>query len=145
MKKYILQLSLWLILQSILYQCANPASPSGGPRDTIPPVLIESQPVTGQKNFTDKKLNFVFSGYISADQLSQKVIITPKTNIRLKAITKKNRLSVRIEGELKDSTTYNINFADGVVDITEKNPVENFSIAFSTGNFIDSMKIWNRS
>ncbi|MBC6411330.1 MAG: Ig-like domain-containing protein, partial [Ekhidna sp.] len=47
------------------------------------------------------------------------------------------KLIVKLEGELKDSTTYNINFADGVVDVTEKNPVENFSIAFSTGDFID--------
>jgi len=140
-KKYIYPFLFWLTLQVILYQCANPASPTGGPKDTIPPVLIESQPVRGQTNFISKELNFVFSEYVSAVQLSQKAIITPKTDIKFKAITKKNKLIVKLEGELKDSTTYNINFADGVVDITEKNPVENFSIAFSTGNFIDSMKI----
>ncbi|MDE0471397.1 MAG: Ig-like domain-containing protein [Ekhidna sp.] len=141
MKKYLHHVFYGLILQVIFQQCANPASPTGGPRDTIPPILIESQPVRGQTNFQDKELNFIFSEYVSADQLPQKVIITPKANIKFKAIGRKNRLTVKLEGELEDSTTYNINFADGVVDVTEKNPVEDFSIAFSTGNFIDSMKI----
>jgi len=141
MKKHIYLFLLWLTLNAILYQCANPASPTGGPRDTIPPVLIKSQPVKGQTNFQDKELNFVFSEYVSADQLSQKVIITPKTDIKFKAIPKKNRLIVKLEGEFEDSTTYNINFADGVVDVTERNPVENLTLAFSTGDFIDSMKI----
>ena len=141
MRRYFYHIFCWLILQAILQQCANPASPTGGPRDTIPPILVESQPTTGQTNFQDKELNFVFSEYVSADQLSQKVIITPKTDIKFKAITKKNKLTVKLEGEFTDSTTYNINFADGVVDVTERNSVEDFSMAFSTGNFIDSMKI----
>ncbi|MBC6425416.1 MAG: hypothetical protein GDA51_02870, partial [Ekhidna sp.] len=85
MKKYIYPFLFWLTLQVILYQCANPASPTGGPKDTIPPVLIESQPVRGQTNFISKELNFVFSEYVSAVQLSQKAIITPKTDIKFKA------------------------------------------------------------
>ena len=141
MKTILKSIFLFTLITELLLQCANPASPTGGPKDTIPPVLIQSYPVSGQTNFKENEFILEFSEIVSADQLTQKIITTPKTDVRFKTLIRKNTLTIRFENEFKDSTTYNFNFADGVVDITEKNPVENLSIAFSTGNFIDSMKL----
>lgn len=130
-----------LLLEFLFQRCANPASPSGGPRDTIPPVLLESYPRKGATNFQDHEFTLTFSEMVAADQLSQKLITTPKSDLRFKTFTRKNVLTIKFEGDFLDSTTYNLNFVDGVVDVTERNPVENLSIAFSTGSYIDSMKI----
>ncbi|MEO9872410.1 Ig-like domain-containing domain [Ekhidna sp.] len=136
----LLYLSLFVVLIDLsFHKCANPGRPTGGPKDTIPPTLIYASPITGTTRFSGNEITLEFSEYINADKLKQQLIITPKSDINYKSIIKRNRLIFKLEGKLEDSTTYNFNFANGVTDITEKNPVVNLSLAFSTGPYIDSM------
>ena len=129
----------------ILFQeCANPGRPTGGPKDTIPPILISSNPTSGTINFKDNIIELEFSEYINAAKLKQELIITPKSDLRYKSIAKRNKLVIKLEDDLLDSTTYFFNFANGVTDITENNPAVNLAIAFSTGSYIDSMSVNGR-
>ncbi|WP_424962664.1 Ig-like domain-containing protein [Ekhidna sp.] len=140
--KYVLRLIIITLLSTTaFYKCANPGRPTGGPKDTIPPVLINAIPVSGTTNFKDQLIELEFSEYINADKIQQELIITPKTDIRYKSIVKRNKLVLKLDEALEDSTTYYFNFANGVTDITEKNPVVNLALAFSTGPFIDSMSV----
>lgn len=140
--KNLLQLVIFsIIIITAFHKCANPGRPTGGPKDTIPPKLISALPVTGTTNFNGDVIELEFSELIKADKLNQELIITPKSDIRYKSIVKRNKLIIRLEDDLQDSTTYNFNFANGVTDITEKTPAVNLSIAFSTGPFIDSMSV----
>ena len=82
-----------------------------------------------------------FDEFINADKLRQNLIITPQTDTRYKPLVKKNRLTIEFEQPFQDSITYTFNFINSVTDITERNPVENLILAFSTGPFIDSMSI----
>ncbi len=132
---------LLLIIELIFNGCANIGTPNGGPRDTIPPVLLLSNPVNGTVDFNDKKLRLEFSEFIKADKIQQQLIITPKSENKFKAIAKRNILLLKFDELFNDSTTYNLNFADAVTDITEGNPTVNLSIAFSTGSYIDSLSI----
>ncbi len=125
----------------IFSRCANPVSPTGGPKDTIPPELILSNPLTGSTNFKQESITLNFSEFINADKLTQNLIITPKSDIKFKHVIKRNQLHIKFEDSFDDSTTYSLNFFDGVTDITEKNPAVNLIIAFSTGSFIDSMQV----
>ena len=134
-------LSCLLLIYILANSCANQGSPTGGPRDTIPPVVINSVPLNQAINFKGRTLTFEFDERVSAEKLKQKLIITPNTELEFSFITKKNLLTVKFQNELRDSTTYNFNFLDGVTDITEKNPVVNFRLAFSTGPFIDSIYV----
>jgi len=125
-----------------LYGCANQGpSPDGGPQDTIPPTVINSAPINQSLNYHGRNLYFEFDERITAEKLKQQLIITPNTDLDYSILTKKNTLLIRLQSDLEDSTTYSFNFLDGVADITEKNPVINFKLAFSTGPFIDSMKV----
>ena len=54
---------------------------------------------------------------------------------------KKLRFEFAEEEVLKEDATYSINFGDAVKDLTEGNPVPNFKFVFSTGDFIDSLKM----
>lgn len=140
--KYFLQLIIIILLSvTAFHRCANPGRPTGGPKDTIPPILINAIPVSGTTNFKDQIIELEFSEYINADKIQQELIITPKTDIRYKSIVKRNKLILKLDQALEDSTTYYFNFANGVTDITEKNPVVNLALAFSTGPFIDSMSV----
>lgn len=125
----------------ILYSCANQGTPTGGPRDTIPPVVVNSVPLNEALNFRGNQLIFQFDERINADKLKQQLVVSPNTDLEYSYVVKKDQLIIRLENSLADSTTYTFNFLDGVTDITEKNPVENFRLAFSTGPFIDSIYV----
>ena len=130
-----------IVLDFSLTRCANPVSPTGGPKDTIPPVLIQSNPASGTTNFKGNTLILSFSEFINADKLRQNLVVTPTSDLRFKHITKKEQLIIKFEEPFADSTTYSLNFFEGVTDITEQNPASNLIIAFSTWDFIDSAKV----
>jgi uncharacterized protein (DUF2141 family) len=141
MKQFTLILISVFLLEIAFQQCANPVNPTGGPKDTIPPTLIKSIPTIGAIDFKGQVIILEFDEYINADKIQQNLIITPKTNTKYKHTIKKNILEIRFDKPFSDSTTYSLNFFKGVTDITEKNPIENLTLAFSTGSFIDSMKV----
>lgn len=141
MKRALQLIIFTLTIITAFHKCANPGRPTGGPKDTIPPTLLYSSPVSGTTNFNSQVIELEFSEYINADKLKQELIITPKSNIKYKSIVKRNKLIIKLDGKLLDSTTYNFNFANGVTDITEKTPAVNLSLAFSTGPFIDSLSV----
>ncbi|PIB37006.1 hypothetical protein BFP72_17150 [Reichenbachiella sp. 5M10] len=140
MRKALLPILL-SIISLYIYSCATQGSPTGGPKDTIPPILLESNPEHKSINFKGKEFHFSFSERIDASKLKQKLIITPFIENNYKFRSKKDELFIEFEEDFEDSTTYTFNFSDGVVDLTEKNPVENFTLAFSTGPYIDSISV----
>ncbi|WP_370088397.1 Ig-like domain-containing protein [Ekhidna sp.] len=140
--KQLLYIILFILFIDLSFQqCANPGRPTGGPKDTIPPTLLYANPTNGTTNFSSSTIELEFSEFINADKLKQQLIITPKTSITYKSIVKRNKLIIKLNNRLNDSTTYNFNFANGITDITEKNPAVNLSVAFSTGAFIDSLSV----
>ncbi len=141
MKYFKVGINILLIL--IFFQrCANPGVVSGGPKDTIPPVLLSSYPVDQTLNFNDKTLILEFNERIAADKIKQNLIISPTTKVKFKHFIKKNTITLLFEEPFQDTTTYTFNFFDAITDITEKNPPVNLVLAFSTGDFIDSLKVF---
>ena len=131
-----------IALTTILWSCANRIPPTGGPKDEDPPQLLISAPNNGDKNI---KYNFVTLGFnepVVLDKIKENLIITPRIDFEYKTKYKKNTITLEFEGELQDSTTYTLNFREGVVDITEGNPVENLVLAFSTGPLLDTLEVY---
>lgn len=141
MKNFLGTLSIIVILFSF-EKCANPGVVSGGPKDTIPPVLISSYPVDQTLNFDDKTIVLEFNERIAAEKIKQNLIISPTTKVKFKHFIKKNTITIQFEESFQDTTTYTFNFFDAITDITEKNPPVNLVLAFSTGDFIDSLKVF---
>jgi hypothetical protein len=128
-------------LTYLLQSCASPTGVTGGPRDTIPPTLLQSYPSNNTVNFNSTEITLTFDERIKADQLKSKLLITPLTENDFKFKINKEILTISFNNRFTDSTTYILNFADAVQDITESNPAINLRIAFSTGTYIDSAKI----
>ena len=137
--------ALFLFASILLFdRCANPTALSGGDKDTIPPTLISANPANQTVNFKGKEFILYFDESINADKLSQELLITPTTDNRFTHLIRKERLTIKFDEEFDDSTTYTFNFRNGVGDATEKNPVVNLKLAFSTGTYIDSLMVTGR-
>lgn len=133
---------MFVILTSVLaVSCASIASPSGGDFDFDPPVVVKSTPSFNQTNVASHKIEIEFDEFVKLDQPMDKIIVTPpqKRMPKIQAISKK--VTVELKDTLQPNTTYTIDFTDAIQDNNEGNPLENFSLSFSTGDIIDSLAI----
>lgn len=129
----------------MLSACANMGQgPQGGPKDTIPPMVVKELPMNGSLNVTSKKLEITFNEYIQLADIQNNVLISPpqQNPPEIKAVGKK--LTVIFQEDLLDSTTYTIDFGAAICDYNEKVPLEGYVMAFSTGDQIDSLGISGR-
>lgn len=131
---------LLLLFAFYLLSCANVSSPTGGPKDTIPPSLIRIVPNQGQKNFHGSRIMLEFDEWLKLKNPKEEIIITPSVKDP-KVTVKKNFVFIDLEEKLKDSTTYSIAFRESIQDLNEGNPAEDLHLAFSTGDEIDSLQI----
>jgi uncharacterized protein (DUF2141 family) len=136
--KYILPTIILLIF---IAGCARQVSPTGGPKDTIPPKLITANPANNQTNFAGKNVTLEFSETINLNSAKEQVIITPSIGKDYEIKSKNKIVVVDLNTELDSNTTYTINFREAVQDITERNPVRDLKLAFSTGSYVDSLSI----
>lgn len=128
----------WIIIVS---SCANQGMPTGGPRDTIPPVLIGTYPEYKSLNFSGNEVRLTFNEYIIPDQVSEMLVISPPMEKRPTILTKSRTLLLRFNEPLLDSLTYSLDFKNSVADNNERNPYENLRFVFSTGDKLDSLRV----
>jgi uncharacterized protein (DUF2141 family) len=121
--------------------CASPSSPTGGPKDTIPPNLISSVPVNQSLNYEKRTFTLEFDERIKTEKLKEQLIITPLTESDYDYVVKKNTFKITFEDPFLENTTYTLNFRESIQDITEGNPTEDNKFTFSTGDYIDSMSV----
>ncbi|MCS6824417.1 MAG: Ig-like domain-containing protein [Cytophagaceae bacterium] len=124
-----------------LTNCANIIAPTGGPIDRKPPTLIKTFPDSNQLNFKDKTIMLEFDEYIDVSNLYEQLIISPYTDVHYNVTTRKKKLIIKFDNQLKENTTYNIFFGESIRDVTEGNIKKNLNITFSTGSIIDSSYI----
>jgi len=115
--------------------------PSGGLKDSIPPVVIRSVPAFDQRNFNDQKIRITFNEFIVYEGLSNKFVISPPTTKKPMFRTKGKSLIIDLNEKLKPNTTYSLDFKDGISDNNEHNPLKNLRLAFSTGPHLDTLRI----
>ena len=121
--------------------CANIGSPSGGLKDSIPPVVVKTIPQLRGTNYNGKDVRFTFDEYIIPDEISEKLVISPpmKKKPRIKMSSK--TLIIEFSDTLRKATTYSLDFKDAVVDNNEKNPIDDMRFSFSTGSTYDSLRV----
>ena len=133
------------ILASLMFShsCANTTTPpTGGPKDTIPPVITKIYPVLNQVNVPTKKtkLEIVFDEYVKVKDpkslfLSPPLEKSPKFKIKGKGVV------VYFESDLDSNKTYTLDLTNAIADNNEGNMYPGFTLVFSTGSVIDSMMV----
>ncbi len=136
----LLFLAQWLTLQ----HCATPTSPSGGPRDTLGPVLIPEETTANfQTNFRPEEIILTFDEWVELDP-KQQIIISPPLELGEDNVPKLRRRSLIIPLTgltLLDSVTYVVNVGSAIKDLNEGNPTENLRFVFATGPILDSAMV----
>jgi len=125
-----------------LWSCASTGNPSGGPRDKMPPkVLDEKSTPNLQTNFEKQEIELNFDEFINLKNPLQQVVISPPLIYPLQFDHRGKRLRVKFHEneELKDDVTYSINFGEAIQDFRENNKLENYKFVFSTGDELDSL------
>jgi hypothetical protein len=140
-RRMIVRLFLGSAFIIIIGACAKISSPSGGPRDRTPPVVIKSFPVNGAKNFRGNKLEILFNKYVVLDNINDKFMVSPPMKKKPKVLIKGKAVEVEFDDKLKDSTTYTFYFQDGLRDLNEGNILQNYQFVISTGPVIDSLSV----
>jgi uncharacterized protein (DUF2141 family) len=136
---------LFLVFMALaLHQCAKRGSPSGGPKDTEPPVLIKAEPENLSINFKTTKIRLYFDEYIKLQDVQNQLIVSPPfqypPDISPQGGASKY-VEVVIKDTLRENTTYTLNFGQSIVDNNENNPSSYLTYVFSTGDYIDSLAL----
>lgn len=143
MKKHFL-VSLLLLLSLSFVQCAKKGTPQGGDLDTEPPKFLRATPENYSTNFNKDEIRIYFNEYIKLDDAQKQIIISPpmanKPEITPLGSPAKY-IKIKLNDTLRKNTTYAINFGNSVVDNNEGNPLPYFRYIFSTGDYIDSLKV----
>ena len=145
-KNRVFSVIVWAIfsLLLIISSCASVQSPTGGPKDSIPPVIVKELPKNLTKNFTAKKIEIEFDEFIKLSNEFTEISISPALDLPPTFKAKKQLLEIKFEQELEKNTTYTINFGKAIADVNESNVLKNYTYVFSTGNEIDSLSISGR-
>ncbi len=139
--KYSKLTGLPLLLIFLIWSCASTGSPSGGPKDTTPPVVKRSRPEANSLNFQEKEIIIEFDEIIQVKEIFQKLVVSPPVNKQPVVSARGRELKISFEEDLQPNTTYTIDFADAISDNNENNPLVDFRFSFSTGTTVDSLSI----
>ena len=124
--------------------CANTTTPpSGGPKDTIPPMMRKVEPLSGATELSRSKtrVEFTFDEYVKVKD-NKGIFLSPPLEKNPRFKMRGKTLVVYFESELDSARTYTLDLQSGaVVDNNEGNPFPGYTIVFSTGSQIDSMMV----
>jgi uncharacterized protein (DUF2141 family) len=118
--------------------------PTGGPRDTLPPVLLRAEPADSSTRFQGNRITLTFDEYIQLENPFEKLGHSPVPKVKPEAEARLKTITIRIKDTLEANTTYSIDFDDAIKDINENNPLRGYRYVFSTGPRIDTDSITGR-
>lgn len=124
-----------------LMGCASTGTPGGGLYDEDPPELRTSNPAYGATNVKDQRIVLRFNENVKLDKITEKMTISPPQGKMPQVLSNAKTVSIELLDTLKANTTYSINLGDAVQDNNEGNPMEELSLLFSTGPYIDSLQL----
>ena len=124
--------------------CANIVPPSGGPRDSIPPYAVYAKPKDSSTNIAPKEILISFNEYITTNALQEQLIVSPSIKNNPLVDQRLNMVRIRLSDSLNANTTYSLQFGNALRDVNEGNIVQNYTYVFSTGDQIDTGKLYGK-
>lgn len=120
--------------------CAHILPPSGGPRDSLAPVLLRATPADSTLRFSGNQIRFLFDEFVEVDDYMKNLIISPLPQNMPTVSRKLETITVRLRDDLEENTTYVFNFGRSIKDLNEGNVFRDFTYVVSTGNYFDSLQ-----
>lgn len=124
---------------AFMWRCANASSPQGGPKDSLPPVIMSASPDFYTTDFDSKTVYIEFDEYVKLQDQSKEFFVSPMMDKKPVLSIKGRGVQVEFKDTLQPNTTYSLNFGNSLRDNNEGNPLNGLRYVFSTGSEIDSM------
>ena len=127
---------------ALLTKCASTMTPTGGDKDTIPPVIVLMEPNNFTTNIDTLRYPKIFIGfneYVQIKDLQKELYTSPAMKKKPTVVRRGQGIVITMKDTLKPNTTYAINFGSSILDNNEGNPLHSMRYVFSTGPEIDSM------
>lgn len=136
-----IKIGICVLCVSIFFlSCGKEKPPTGGPKDTVPPEIINVEPSNLTKNYNKQRIEITFSEQIDSDSFQDALIIYPNI-LKKRFVWSKSRISIKILEKLLQNQTYHITVDNHCNDL-HHNPLESiYHFAFATGNSIDENSI----
>src|SRR5699024_8114564 len=118
--------------------------PEGGPKDTIPPVVLSTKPPNFSTQFDDALIIITFDEFVKLKEPNQQILISPPLENKpiVKPIGQASKyIEIELMDTLRENTTYTINFGKSIEDNNEGNTLPFYKYVFSTGDYIDSLRV----
>ena len=133
---------LLLFATAFLSRCASMMTPTGGPRDTLPPVILNMTPDNFSVNrpiVHHEKIYIEFDEFVQLKDQQKEFFTSPQMKKKPLVSMRGKGIVVQLRDTLEANTTYALNFGSAVRDNNEGNPLYSMRYVFSTGPTIDSM------
>lgn len=134
------------IFASVIFSksCANTSTPpEGGPKDTIPPVIVEVVPANNAlfhpRDIKHSQVSFEFDEYVALNNPGANIFLSPPQSKPPTAKIKGKRVIVSFAEPLDSNKTYSLSLGEAIKDNNEGNPFAPYTHSFSTGDHIDSL------
>jgi len=124
--------------------CANIVPPSGGPRDSIPPYAVYAKPKDSSTGIAPREILISFNEYITTNALQEQLIVSPNMKNNPLVDQRLNMVRIRLSDSLNANTTYSLQFGNAIRDVNENNIIQNYTYVFSTGDQIDTGKLYGK-
>ena len=112
--------TIWILLLISFFftSCANIIPPSGGDRDSLPPVLVSATPKDSAINVSPKLITLTFDEFVSLQDVNSNLIVSPTLKDNPIVDNKLKNVTIKFKDSLEANTTYSLNF--GLVIVTGK-------------------------
>ena len=138
--KIVLRTAILLLFGGAFFsRCANIMTPEGGPKDTLPPVIVKIEPGNFATNFDAKKIYIEFNEFVQIKDQNKEMFVSPAMKKLPLLTTRGKGIVLTIRDTLKENTTYAIDLGSAIRDNNEGNPLNAMRYVFSTGDKVDSM------
>ena len=130
-----------IIILLFIGSCAVIKPPSGGPKDTTPPLLVYEEPSSGTLQYKGEQIRLEFSEYLDEASIEKGIRIFPNIEGEVSINTRGKILSVDFPDNLEEDKTYVINLSRDIKDEHGVEMAEAKFLAYSTGDKIDNSSI----
>ncbi|MBR0330474.1 MAG: Ig-like domain-containing protein, partial [Alistipes sp.] len=136
--------TLLLFGGAFLSRCASIMTPTGGPKDSLPPVIVALDPENFSTNrpLTGHKPIYIeFNEFIQIKDQHKEFFTSPAMKKKPLITQRGKGIVIQLRDTLEPNTTYSLNFGGAIRDNNEGNPLNSMRYVFSTGETCDSMVI----
>src|SRR5699024_670595 len=100
--RFLVLAAIFAFCCTVSTSCAKRGKPSGGPKDTIPPVFVSAQPENYTTHFDSKTIRINFDEYITLDDPDKQILISPRMETK-PLIKRQGQASRFVEIEIFDT------------------------------------------